>query len=99
MAFPMGRPHEKYVGAVVPAGRWTELPTPRTARPSRRTRSPCGPHAKGPGVATSNRQVRPVPSSAAAHALPAETKATVAVGAGVLSSQPEGSEDTRALVP
>src|ERR1041384_1138774 len=97
MALPTGRPQEKYVGAAVPGGRCAVLPTPRTSSPSRRTRSPIGPHEKGPGSVTSNRHVRLVPSGATAHALPPETNATVSTAAGLPFAQPDGNEATRAV--
>src|SRR5438874_1071092 len=96
MAFPVGRPQDRKVGATSADGRVAALPIPRTSRPSRATRSAWGPHANGPGSALSNRQVRPVPSGATAHPLPDATNATAASAAGTDCWQPSGSEATNA---
>src|SRR2546425_683394 len=94
IAFPTGRPHDRYVGARSTAGREAPLPTPRTARPPTTTLSPRGPQANGPGSVSSNMQVRPVPSGATAQARPRATNAMVFAPDGRPSAHPSGSEAT-----
>src|SRR5437773_367626 len=91
-AWPLGRLQVASDGCTAPEGRETFVPTPRTSRPARTTRSPRGPHSNRPGSVTLNRQVRPEPSGATAHALPSAAKVIVADGEGTAWSQPAGSE-------
>src|SRR5262245_66340927 len=63
---------------------------PRTRMSASSTRSPCGPHAKGPGSVTVNRHDKVSVRGSSAHARPAETNATVWDGATPFG-QPLGS--------
>src|SRR6266508_6670114 len=98
-AFPVGRPQELEVGSTGSGPRETSAPAPRISRPASSTRSACGPHTKGPGSATSNRQVSPVPSGRTVHARPPATNAMVCETSGVPGSHPSGRAATSAIGP
>src|SRR6185436_1985983 len=77
-ARPIGCPQSNVAGAAAIPGRsGASALSPRTRNPPRRTRSPCGPHANGPGSRTGNRQLSVSVVGSSAQARPPDTNATV----------------------
>src|SRR5436189_2754546 len=77
-ARPIGCPQSNVPGSAAIPGRSGESAfSPRTRNPPRSTRSPCGPHANGPGSRTGNRQLSVSVVGSSAQARPPDTNATV----------------------
>src|SRR5437867_642822 len=82
-ASPIGCPHPNVAGPVSIGGRFgASADRPRTRKPPRSTRSPCGPHANGPGSRTGKRQLSVSVAGSSAQARPEDTNATVCEGSG-----------------
>src|SRR5947208_1561339 len=97
-ARPIGWPQPNVVARASIGGRsGASALRPRTRKPPRSTRSPCGPHANGPGSRTANRHETASVVGSSAQARPAETNATVCEAAAPFG-HPLGSGEPSARI-